>query len=102
MAAYSIKWLRPRQTRNVCDRLRTLHMAALARHRPYIQLTSSAPFQSSPGMVSPREGNKVGRDSTDGSVFAPSGIYFALVTLIVETSGGAMERHVTKIHRTGR
>jgi len=59
-----------------CDRLRTLHMAALARHWPYIQLTSSASFQSSPEMVSPREGNKVGRDSTDGSVFTPSGIDF--------------------------
>ena len=54
-------------------------MAALARHWPYIQLTSSTPFQSSPKMVSPREGNKVGRDSTDSSVFAPSGINFALV-----------------------
>ena len=72
------------------DRLRTLH-------------TSSASFQFPPEMVSPLEGNKAGRDSTDGSVFAPSGTEFALVALIVGLPGGAMEadRHVTKFHRSG-
>jgi len=70
-------------------------MAALARHWLYIQLTSSAPFQSSP-----REGNKAGHGRLG---IAPSRIDSALVALIVGIPGGAMEglRHVTKIHCSG-
>ena len=68
-------------------------MAALARHCLYIQLTSSAPFQSSP-----REGNKAGHGRLG---IAPSRIDSALVALGMP--GGAMEglRHVTKIHCSG-